>query len=80
MLLRAKENEITYLQREISCLRNEVSSLMKEKESVCERFKEVYVELSRVKGATEVELGCLREHLSLTTAALQEQRLMSNST
>ncbi|XP_031419906.1 TRIO and F-actin-binding protein [Clupea harengus] len=79
VLLRAKENEILYLKKEISCLRNEVASLTKEKESVCERFKEVYVELSRVKGASEREMGCLREHLSLTRAAMQEQQLMRNS-
>ncbi|XP_062404956.1 TRIO and F-actin-binding protein isoform X2 [Sardina pilchardus] len=79
VLLRAKENEIMYLQKEISCLRNEVASLMKEKQSVCERFKEVYVELSRVRGASERELGCLREHLNLTLAAVQEQRHTSSS-
>ncbi|XP_048103084.1 TRIO and F-actin-binding protein isoform X2 [Alosa alosa] len=80
VLLRAKDNEIMYLQKEISCLRNEVVSLMKEKQSVCERFKEVYVELSRVRGASERELGCLREHLNLTIAAVQEQQHMSSST
>lgn len=53
---------------------------VQEKESMCERFKEVYVELSRVKGISEREMDCLREHLSLASAALQEQQLMAGST
>ncbi|XP_063080258.1 TRIO and F-actin-binding protein [Engraulis encrasicolus] len=80
VLLRAKENEIAFMQKEIACLRNEVAALVKEKESMCERFKEVYVELSRVKGISEREMDCLREHLSLASAALQEQQLMAGST
>ncbi|CDQ88773.1 unnamed protein product [Oncorhynchus mykiss] len=72
MLLRAKEIEAEYLQKEIGCLRNEVQSLTKEKQSLCDRYKEVYVELIGLKGRSELEIRDLREHLRLANAALQE--------
>ncbi|XP_020331321.2 TRIO and F-actin-binding protein [Oncorhynchus kisutch] len=72
MLLRAKEIEAEYLQKEIDCLRNEVQSLTKEKQSLCDRYKEVYVELIGMKGRSELEIRDLREHLRLANAALQE--------
>ncbi|XP_029019629.1 myosin phosphatase Rho-interacting protein-like isoform X2 [Betta splendens] len=72
MLLRAKENEVQYLKNEISCLQNEVQSLTKEKEAAYERYKDAYVELSEMKGRSQLDMGCLNEHLRLTKAALQE--------
>ncbi|XP_018520625.1 myosin phosphatase Rho-interacting protein [Lates calcarifer] len=72
MLLRAKENEVQYLKKEISCLQNEVQSLNKEKEAAYERYKEAYVELSNMKGRSQLEMGSLNEHLRLANAALQE--------
>ncbi|XP_047435555.1 TRIO and F-actin-binding protein-like [Mugil cephalus] len=71
-LLRAKENEVQYLKKEISCLQNEVQSLTKEKEAAYERFKEAYVELSDMRGRSQLEVGSLNEHLRLANAALQE--------
>ncbi|XP_071392782.1 TRIO and F-actin-binding protein-like [Centroberyx affinis] len=71
-LLRAKENQVQYLHKEISCLQSEVQSLTKEKEAAYERYKEAYVELSEMKGRTQLEMGSLKEHLRLTNAALQE--------
>uniref|UniRef100_A0A3P8ZEN9 PH domain-containing protein n=2 Tax=Esox lucius TaxID=8010 RepID=A0A3P8ZEN9_ESOLU len=72
MLLRAKENEVVYLQKEVSCLRNEVQSLTMEKQNAWDRYKEVYVELSAMKGTSELEIRNLKEHLRLANAALQE--------
>ncbi|KAF3687570.1 TRIO and F-actin-binding protein Tara Trio-associated repeat on actin [Channa argus] len=72
LLLRAKENEVQYLKKEISCLQNEVQSLTKEKEAAYERYKEAYVELSDMKGRSQLEMGSLNEHLRLANAALQE--------
>ncbi|XP_067115359.1 TRIO and F-actin-binding protein-like [Osmerus mordax] len=72
MELRAKDNEIQYLQKEISCLQSEVLSLTKEKETAYDRYKEAYVELSGMKGRSQLEMGSLREHLRLANAALQE--------
>uniref|UniRef100_A0A665X3R1 PH domain-containing protein n=2 Tax=Echeneis naucrates TaxID=173247 RepID=A0A665X3R1_ECHNA len=72
ILLRAKDNEVQYLKKEISCLQREVQSLNKEKEAAYERYKEAYVELSDLKGRSQLELGSLNEHLRLANAALQE--------
>ncbi|KAM7394140.1 hypothetical protein PAMP_020959 [Pampus punctatissimus] len=72
-LLRAKENEVQYLKKEISCLQSEVQSLTKEKEKAYERYKEAYVELSDMKGRSQLEKGSLNEHLRLANAALQEE-------
>ncbi|KAI1886743.1 hypothetical protein AGOR_G00198950 [Albula goreensis] len=79
MLLRVKENELQYLHREISCLRDELHSLNKEKRSACDRYKEVYVELSRMKSRSEQEIEALKEHLKLAMAALQEGQELENS-
>uniref|UniRef100_UPI0037E9BB82 TRIO and F-actin-binding protein-like isoform X2 n=1 Tax=Semicossyphus pulcher TaxID=241346 RepID=UPI0037E9BB82 len=72
LLLRAKDNEVQYLKKEISCLQNEVQSLAKEKDVACDRYKEAYVELSDLKGRSQLEMGSLNEHLRLANAALQE--------
>ncbi|XP_040001017.1 TRIO and F-actin-binding protein-like [Xiphias gladius] len=72
MLLRAKEYEVQYLKKEISCLQNEVQSLSEEKEGAYERYKGAYVELSDMKGRSQLEMGSLNEHLRLANAALQE--------
>ncbi|XP_044045033.1 myosin phosphatase Rho-interacting protein-like [Siniperca chuatsi] len=72
-LLRAKDNEVQYLKKEISCLQNEVQALTKEKEAAYERYKETYVELSDMKGRSQLEMGCLNEHLRLANTALQER-------
>ncbi|KAM9362615.1 TRIO and F-actin-binding protein-like [Symphorus nematophorus] len=71
-LLRAKDNEVEYLKKEISCLQNEVQSLIKEKEAAYERYKEAYVELSDMKGRSQLETSSLNEHLRLANAALQD--------
>ncbi|KAJ4944906.1 hypothetical protein JOQ06_013445 [Pogonophryne albipinna] len=71
-LLRAKDNEVQYLKKEIICLQNEVQSLTKEKEASYERYKEAYVELSDMRGRSQLETGSLNEHLRLANAALQE--------
>ncbi|XP_037620659.1 TRIO and F-actin-binding protein-like [Sebastes umbrosus] len=71
-LLRAKDNEVQYLKKEISCLQNEVQSLTKEKEAAYERYKEAYVELSDMRGRSQLETSSLNEHLRLADAALQE--------
>ncbi|KAM7419099.1 hypothetical protein PAMA_016288 [Pampus argenteus] len=73
ILLRAKENEVQYLKKEISCLQSEVQSLTKEKEKAYERYKEAYVELSDMKGRSQLEKSSLNEHLRLANAALQEE-------
>ncbi|XP_053711329.1 myosin phosphatase Rho-interacting protein-like [Synchiropus splendidus] len=72
-LIQVKENEVQSLKREISCLQSEVQSLTKDKEAAYERYKEAYVELSDQKGRSRLELDSLKQHLSLTNAALQEQ-------
>ncbi|KAL1005828.1 hypothetical protein UPYG_G00064470 [Umbra pygmaea] len=69
ILLHSKDNEVEYLQREITCLRNEVQSLTLEKQTACERYKEVYVELSEMKGRSELETREVKEHLGLANAA-----------
>ncbi|KAM9769374.1 uncharacterized protein ACNS7B_021632 [Menidia menidia] len=71
-LLRAKENEVEYLKREISCLQDKVQYLTKEKEEAYKHYQEAYVELSDMRGRSQLELGSLNEHLRLTNAALQE--------
>ncbi|XP_038569853.1 TRIO and F-actin-binding protein-like [Micropterus salmoides] len=71
-LLRAKDNEVQYLKKEISCLQNEVQLLIKEKEEAYERYKEAYIELSDMKGRSQLEMGSLNKHLRLANAALQE--------
>ncbi|XP_049424547.1 myosin phosphatase Rho-interacting protein-like [Epinephelus fuscoguttatus] len=71
-LLRAKDNEVQYLKKEITCLQNEVRSLTKEKEAAYERYKQAYVELSDLRGRSQLETGSLNEHLRLANAALQE--------
>ncbi|KAM4594686.1 TRIO and F-actin-binding protein-like [Fundulus diaphanus] len=71
-LLRAKDNEVQYLKKEISCLQKEVQTLMKEKEAIYKLYKEAYVELSDIRGRSQLELGSLNEHLRLANAALQE--------
>ncbi|XP_022614339.1 myosin phosphatase Rho-interacting protein-like isoform X3 [Seriola dumerili] len=72
ILLRAKDNELQYLKKEIICLQREVQSLNKEKEAAYDRYKEAYVELSDMKGRSQLEMGSLNEHLRLANAALQE--------
>ncbi|XP_058495554.1 TRIO and F-actin-binding protein-like [Solea solea] len=72
MLLRAKDSEVQSLKKEISCLQNELQSLKKEKEAAYGRYKEAYVELSDLKGRSQLEMSSLNEHLRLTNAALQE--------
>ncbi|KAG5853937.1 hypothetical protein ANANG_G00032130 [Anguilla anguilla] len=79
MLLRVKENELQYLHREISCLRDELHSLIKEKRSACDRYKEVYTELGRMKSRSEQEIEALKEHLKLAMAALQEGQQLENN-
>ncbi|XP_076851322.1 TRIO and F-actin-binding protein-like [Brachyhypopomus gauderio] len=79
-MLRVKENEIEYLHKEICCLRNEVQSLMKEKQELSERYKQVYVELINMKSLSGREITSLKEHLSLASAALEEEHLLGNST
>ncbi|KAM7386417.1 hypothetical protein PAMA_009167 [Pampus argenteus] len=79
VLLRVKENEIEYLHKEISCLRNELQFLNTEKLLACERYTEVYEELSGMKGRSEREIQSLKEHLRLAMAALQEGQKLGNS-
>ncbi|KAJ8387544.1 hypothetical protein AAFF_G00152400 [Aldrovandia affinis] len=57
VLLRVKENEVKYLYKEITCLRNELQSLNTEKQVACERYKEVYTELSGMKSRRETATG-----------------------
>lgn len=79
MLLKVKESEVEFLHKEISCLRKEVQTLTKENQALSERYKEVYVELSELRGRSERDINALKEHLKLTDAALQEGRLLGNS-
>ncbi|KAG1955990.1 TRIO and F-actin-binding protein [Pimephales promelas] len=79
MLLKVKESEVDYLHKEISCLRKEVQTLTKENEALSERYKEVYVELTELRGRSERDINALKEHLKLTDAALEEGRLLGNS-
>lgn len=44
-----------------------------------ERYKEVYVELSELRGRSERDINALKQHLKLTDAALEEGRLLGNS-
>ncbi|XP_061685130.1 TRIO and F-actin-binding protein-like isoform X3 [Syngnathoides biaculeatus] len=71
-LLRAKENEVQSLKKELSCLQSQVQSLTEEKEAAYERYKEVYVELSDLKGRSRLEMVSLSEHLRLVNAARRE--------
>ncbi len=45
-----------------------------------ERYKQVYVELTELRGRSERDINALKEHLKLTDAALEEGRLLGNST
>ncbi|XP_058624590.1 TRIO and F-actin-binding protein isoform X3 [Onychostoma macrolepis] len=80
MLLKVKESEVEFLHKEISCLRKEVQTLTKENEALSERYKQVYVELAELRGRSERDINALKEHLKLTNAALEEGRLLGNST
>ncbi|XP_050961790.1 myosin phosphatase Rho-interacting protein [Labeo rohita] len=80
MLLKVKESEVEFLHKEISCLRKEVQTLTKENEVLSERYKQVYVELTELRGRSERDINALKEHLKLTNAALEEGRLLGNST
>ncbi|XP_043104971.1 TRIO and F-actin-binding protein isoform X3 [Puntigrus tetrazona] len=80
MLLKVKESEVEFLHKEISCLRKEVQTLTKENEALSERFKQVYVELTELRGRSERDINALKEHLKLTNAALEEGHLLGNST
>ncbi|XP_059408906.1 TRIO and F-actin-binding protein-like [Carassius carassius] len=80
MLLKVKESEVEFLHKEISCLRKEVQNLTKENEVLSERYKQVYVELTELRGRSERDINALKEHLKLTNAALEEGRLLANST
>ncbi|XP_052462414.1 TRIO and F-actin-binding protein isoform X1 [Carassius gibelio] len=80
MLLKVKESEVEFLHKEISCLRKEVQTLTKENEVLSERYKQVYVELTELRGRSERDINALKEHLKLTNAALEEGRLLANST
>nr|XP_055060267.1 TRIO and F-actin-binding protein isoform X2 [Misgurnus anguillicaudatus] len=79
MLLKVKENEVEYLHNEISCLKKEVQALTMENKALSERYKEVHVELSELKGNSEREINALKEHLKLTSTALDEGHLHGNS-
>ncbi|XP_073699374.1 TRIO and F-actin-binding protein [Garra rufa] len=80
MLLKVKESEVEFLHKEISCLRKEVQTLTKENEVLSERYKQVYVELTELRGRSERDINALKEHLKLTNAALEEGHLLGNST
>ncbi|XP_056619048.1 TRIO and F-actin-binding protein isoform X2 [Triplophysa dalaica] len=80
MLLKVKESEVEYLHNEIGCLRKEVQVLIKENKALSERYKEVHVELSELKGHSEREINALKEHLKLTSTTLEEDGLLGNST
>ncbi|XP_026105147.1 TRIO and F-actin-binding protein-like isoform X1 [Carassius auratus] len=80
MLLKVKESEVEFLHKEISCLRKQVQTLTKENEALSERYKQVYVELAELRGRSERDINALKEHLKLTDAALEEGRLLGNST
>ncbi|KAK2909327.1 hypothetical protein Q8A67_005164 [Cirrhinus molitorella] len=80
MLLKVKESEVEFLHKEISGLRKEVQTLTKENEVLSERYKQVYVELTELRGRSERDINALKEHLKLTNAALEEGRLLGNST
>ncbi|XP_067298697.1 TRIO and F-actin-binding protein isoform X2 [Pseudorasbora parva] len=79
MLLKVKESEVEFLHKEIGCLRKEVQTLTKENEALSERYKEVYVELSELRGRSERDINALKEHLKLTDAALEEGRRLGNN-
>ncbi|XP_042619324.1 TRIO and F-actin-binding protein-like isoform X2 [Cyprinus carpio] len=80
MLLKVKESEVDFLHKEISCLRKEVQTLTKENEVLSERYKQVYVELTELRGRSDRDINALKEQLKLTNAALEEGRLLSNNT
>ncbi|XP_051983062.1 zinc finger CCCH domain-containing protein 13-like [Xyrauchen texanus] len=73
MLLRGKESEVEYLHKEIVCLRKAVRTLTKENEALSERYKEVYMELSHLKGRSEREMNSLKRHLKLRNPGLDEE-------
>lgn len=52
---------------------------LQENEALSERYKEVYVELSELRGRSERDINALKEHLKLTDAALEEGRRLGNS-
>ncbi|KAL0202854.1 hypothetical protein M9458_000872, partial [Cirrhinus mrigala] len=51
-----------------------------ENEVLSERYKLVYVELTELRGRSERDINALKEHLKLTNAAVEEGRLLGNST
>lgn len=53
---------------------------LQENEVLSERYKQVYVELTELRGRSERDINALKEHLKLTNAALEEGRLLGNST
>ncbi|XP_061868200.1 TRIO and F-actin-binding protein isoform X3 [Colius striatus] len=79
VLLRVKENELSYLKKEVQCLREELQMMQKDKRFASGKYQDVYAELNHIKVRSEREIEQLKEHLRLAMAALQEKEALHNS-
>ncbi|XP_076842880.1 uncharacterized protein LOC143487693 isoform X2 [Brachyhypopomus gauderio] len=73
VLLRIKESEIQYLKQEISSLKDELQSALRDKKYACDKYKDIYRELSIVRAKADCDITKLREKLLAATEALGER-------
>ncbi|KAF7665595.1 hypothetical protein LDENG_00135620 [Lucifuga dentata] len=70
IMLRVKESEVERLKQEITSLKDELQSAQKDKRSATKNLKDMYTELSIMRGKTERDMDELRENLQLAHQAL----------
>ncbi|XP_035386651.1 trichohyalin isoform X3 [Electrophorus electricus] len=73
VLLRIKESEIQYLKQEINSLKDELQSALRDKKYACDKYKDIYRELSIVRAKADCDITKLREKLLAATEALDER-------
>ncbi|XP_049336257.1 centromere-associated protein E isoform X3 [Astyanax mexicanus] len=73
VLLRIKESEIQYLKQEINSLKDELQSALRDKKYACDKYKDIYTELSIVRAKADCDISKLREKLLAATEALGDR-------
>ncbi|XP_060778752.1 trichohyalin isoform X3 [Neoarius graeffei] len=73
VLLRIKDSEIQYLKQEINSLKDELQSALRDKKYACDKYKDIYTELSIVRAKADCDISKLREKLLAATEALGER-------
>ncbi|XP_062848558.1 227 kDa spindle- and centromere-associated protein isoform X2 [Trichomycterus rosablanca] len=73
VLLRIKESEIQYLKQEINSLKDELQSALRDKKYACDKYKDIYTELSIVRAKADCDISKLRDKLLAATEAFEER-------